>query len=283
MPELPEVETTRRGIAPHIIGRQIKQVIVRQPRLRWPVPARLKTTLPGQTVQDVTRRGKYLLLHTKAGTVILHLGMSGSLRLVASDEPVGKHDHVDIVFNHGRSLRLRDPRRFGAVLWTTRSPLQHTLIKSLGPEPLGADFDADHLYQRSRHRRLAIKSLIMDSKIVVGVGNIYANEALFAAGIRPDRAAGRISKVRYQRLVGAIKQVLTAAIAAGGTTLRDFTNGEGKPGYFGQKLCVYGRAGEPCVRCAKKGSMKDGANIGAKIQLTRQGQRATYFCRHCQR
>lgn len=283
MPELPEVETTRRGIAPHIIGRQVKQVIVRQPRLRWSVPARLKAALPGQTVQDVTRRGKYLLLHTEAGAVILHLGMSGSLRLVASDEPVGKHDHVDIVFNHGRSLRLRDPRRFGAVLWTTRSPLQHALIKSLGPEPLGADFGADYLYQRSRGRKLAIKAFIMDSKVVVGVGNIYVNEALFAAGIRPDRAAGRISKARYKRLVGAIKQVLTAAIAEGGTTLRDFIDGEGRPGYFGQKLCVYGRAGEPCVRCSKGNSMKNGEKIGTRIRLTRQGQRATYFCAHCQR
>lgn len=271
MPELPEVETTCRGIKPHITGQRVKTVIVRQPQLRWPITPSLKKMLPGQDILNVTRRGKYLLLGAKKGTVIIHLGMSGSLQLVSSDEAPIKHDHFDIVFNDGRTLRLNDPRRFGAVLWTTKPPLKHALLVSLGPEPLEKHFNADYLYDFSRKRRVTIKSFIMNSKIVVGVGNIYANEALFRSGIRPTIAAGKISKKRYQRLVDAIQEVLRAAIAEGGTTLRDFTNGEGKPGYFKQKLLVYGHAGDPCTVCKKI------------IKHSQQNQRATYYCSHCQR
>ena len=271
MPELPEVETTRRGIAPHVTGREVRAVVVRDARLRWPVPtARLQRELVGQRVEDVARRGKYLLLTTSAGTLILHLGMSGSLRLVRAEEPPQKHDHVDIVLDNGQCLRLRDPRRFGAVLWTTRAAERHSLLTSLGPEPLDDDFNGDTLYQRSRGRRIAIKAFIMDSKRVVGVGNIYANEALFLAGIHPLAAAGRVSRARYERLAAAIKQVLQEAIDQGGTTLRDFVNGDGKPGYFQQRLNVYGRAGEACPHC------------GGPIRLIRQGQRASYYCPRCQ-
>jgi formamidopyrimidine-DNA glycosylase len=272
MPELPEVETTRRGIAPHVTGRVVRAVVVRDARLRWPVPAaRFQRELVGQRVDVVTRRGKYLLLSTSAGTLILHLGMSGSLRLVSAAEPPQKHDHVDIVLDSGQSLRLRDPRRFGAVLWTTRPAGKHALLKSLGPEPLSEAFDGGHLYQRSRKRRVAVKVFIMDSKVVVGVGNIYANEALFLTGIHPEIAAGRVSRARYEQLAAVIKQVLHEAISQGGTTLRDFVNGEGKPGYFQQRLNVYGRAGEACPRC------------GSAIQVIRQGQRATYYCPRCQK
>ena len=271
MPELPEVETTRRGISPHITGKKVRAVVLRHTQLRWPIPPRLKTVLPGQVVSAVSRRGKYLFLTTDVGSVIIHLGMSGSLRLVNQKEPVGKHDHVDIVFNNECILRLRDPRRFGAVLWTRSSPLEHKLIASLGPEPLDEAFDTEYLFQRSRKRQLAIKPFIMDSKIVVGVGNIYASEALFRAGIRPGTAAGRVSRARYQQLVLAIKAVLAAAIKAGGTTLRDFVSGEGKPGYFQQKLQVYGRKGEACEVC------------GTAIKHVQQAQRASYYCPRCQR
>ena len=271
MPELPEVETTCRGIKAHIVGKRVKGVIVRQPRLRWPITPSLKEMLPGQDILNVTRRGKYLLLGAKNGTVIIHLGMSGSLQLVTSEEAPIKHDHFDIVFNNGKALRLNDPRRFGAVLWTTKPPLKHALLVSLGPEPLEHNFNADYLYDVSRKRRVTIKSFIMNSKIVVGIGNIYANEALFRSGIRPTTAAGKISKIRYQQLVKAIQEVLQAAIAKGGTTLRDFTNGEGKPGYFKQKLLIYGHAGEPCTVCNKI------------IKLSQQNQRATYYCSQCQR
>lgn len=271
MPELPEVETTCRGITPHITGQIVQAVVIRQRKLRWPIPPTIKRLLPGQRIDQVSRRGKYLLLNTAVGTLILHLGMSGSLRIARQSETVEKHDHVDIVFSKNCILRLRDPRRFGAVLWTSRSPYLHKLIRSLGPEPLSDEFNADMLFQRSRNRKIAIKSFIMDSKVVVGVGNIYANEALFQAGIRPTTPAGRVSLARYQRLVIAIKTVLAAAIEAGGTTLRDFTNGEGKPGYFQQKLQIYGRAGENCTTC------------GTHIKMIQQAQRATYYCTHCQR
>ncbi len=271
MPELPEVETTCRGIEPHITGQRVNTVIVRQAKLRWPISPRLKQALPGQQVLSVTRRGKYLLLNATKGTVIIHLGMSGSLKLIDSKQAPKKHDHFDIVFTNNQTLRLHDPRRFGAVLWTTRPPLNHPLLRSLGPEPLEDDFNTDYLFQCSRNRRVAIKTFIMNSKIVVGVGNIYASEALFRSGIRPTISAGKISKPRYQRLVNAIKDVLRDAIAEGGTTLRDFTNGEGKPGYFKQKLLVYGRAGEPCTVCNKI------------IKHSQQNQRATYYCSHCQR
>jgi len=271
MPELPEVETTRRGIASHITKHPIKSVIVRQRQLRWPIPANLNKKLAGQKIDCVERRGKYLLLQTQTGTLIIHLGMSGSLRIAATSTPVEKHDHVDIVFDNDSSLRLRDPRRFGAMLWTSRDALQHKLLKDLGIEPLVKEFSGDYLYRASRNRKLAIKQFIMDSHIVVGVGNIYANEALFLAGIRPTIAAKRISQARAQNLVAAIKQVLRNAIKSGGTTLRDFTRGDGSPGYFKQKLNVYGRADQACPLCK------------TPIKIIRQGQRASYYCPHCQR
>jgi len=270
MPELPEVETTRRGIESHLSGQVVRRVIVRDRRLRWPVDEALESHLPGQRITNITRRGKYLLLHTAAGTLIIHLGMSGSLRVLPCDSPVLKHDHVDLVFGEGQCLRLRDPRRFGAVLWTTADALQHELLKDLGPEPLGDDFNLEYLYGVSRQRKVAVKQLIMNSHVVVGVGNIYANEALFMAGIKPGIAAGRISKPRYGKLVDAIKTVLKSAIQQGGTTLRDFTASDGNPGYFRQQLNVYGRGGEPCRHC------------GHTIKSIQQGQRATYYCPQCQ-
>lgn len=271
MPELPEVETTRRGIEPHICNRSIETVIVRERRLRWPIPAGLKKTLQGEIVHAVERRGKYLLLRTQSGTVIMHLGMSGSLRITPAHTPAERHDHLDIVFSHGQALRLRDPRRFGAVLWTTRAPEQHKLLKALGPEPLGEAFGENYLFTLSRGRKAAVKNFIMDSHVVVGVGNIYASESLFLAGINPNNAAGRISLQRYQRLVHAIRQVLTAAIAQGGTTLRDFVQENGQPGYFQQSLNVYGKTGAPCPRCAKP------------IRQITLGQRSTFYCTQCQR
>ncbi len=271
MPELPEVETTRRGIAPHIEGERVREVVVRQSRLRWPVPGRLKTALRGQTIDVVCRRGKYLLLESSAGTVILHLGMSGSLHVVAAGTPAGRHDHVDIVFTNDRCLRLCDPRRFGAVLWTRRAAETHKLLRELGPEPLSDTFDTDYLFTTSRGRRVSIKAFIMDSKVVVGVGNIYASESLFMAGIHPKTAAGRIGRARCERLVRAIKQVLNKAIEQGGTTLRDFTDSEGKPGYFQQQLQVYGRAGEACPGC------------NSRIRSLQLGQRNTFYCPQCQR
>jgi formamidopyrimidine-DNA glycosylase len=270
MPELPEVETTRRGITPHLEGQTIADVIVRQPKLRWDVPRNLKQLLTGQVITGVTRRAKYLLLTTGNGTLILHLGMSGSLRVTTPQTPPEKHDHVDIILGNGQCLRLRDPRRFGAVLWTSDDPNNHALLRQLGPEPLEADFNVDYLYTRSRKRKQSIKQLLMDSHIVVGVGNIYASEALFQAGIRPGIAAGRVSRHQIERLVQSIREVLKAAIHQGGTTLRDFTASDGKPGYFQQQLYVYGRAGESCRVC------------DTPIKLIKQGQRATYYCPHCQ-
>lgn len=271
MPELPEVETTRRGIAPHIEGGVVTEVVLRRRKLRYPVPPRLLVDLPGNVIESVERRGKYLLLRTEAGTVIIHLGMSGNLRLVDIATPVEKHDHVDIVIDGERALRFHDPRRFGAVLWSSGDPLQHELLSALGPEPLEGSFDGGYLFERSRKRKQAIKQFIMDSHTVVGVGNIYASESLFLAGIKPQLAAGKVSLVRYEKLVAAIQKVLRAAIEQGGTTLRDFVDGEGKPGYFQQQLNVYGREGEPCHQC------------GTAIKQLRQGQRATYYCPCCQR
>jgi formamidopyrimidine-DNA glycosylase len=269
MPELPEVETTRRGIAPHLLGQVIRGAIVRQPRLRWPVPD-LQGLLGGQRVQTVERRAKYLLLGFTRGTLIIHLGMSGSLRILPADSPPRPHDHVDLLFGR-HCLRLHDPRRFGAMLWAEGDPLAHPRLRGLGPEPLSAAFDGACLHQAARGRRVAIKSLLMDGKVVVGVGNIYATEALFRAGIHPNRAAARVSRARLDRLAGEVKAVLGQAIERGGTTLRDFLNESGEPGYFAQELFVYGRAGEPCKRC------------GTPI-LTRQiGQRASAFCPKCQR
>ena len=271
MPELPEVETTCRGIAPSITDQIVAKVIVRQPKLRWPIPKNLNTKLKGQIINSVSRRGKYLLLGSDVGTVIIHLGMSGSLRIIDSKTSPEKHDHVDIVFENGKCLRLRDPRRFGAMLFTTGDPYQHKLLANLGPEPLEHDFNADYLFNKSRKRSITIKSFIMDSKVVVGVGNIYASESLFKAGIHPKKSAGKVSKEKYKLLVKAIKAVLKAAIKSGGTTLKDFTKSDGKPGYFKQSLNVYGRKGLPCPACNKA------------ITHSVIGQRATYYCTQCQK
>ncbi len=271
MPELPEVETTRRGIAPHITGKKVTRVIVRNPNLRWKVQARIDREMSGQTIDEVSRRGKYLLLTTAAGSAILHLGMSGSVRLVNADTAPNKHDHIDIVFANRQALRLTDPRRFGSLHWTRRPPLQHKLLCNLGVEPLGDAFNGDYLYRISRKRKVAIKQFIMNSHIVTGIGNIYACEALFMAGIHPGRAAGRISRKKYALLAEVSKEVLSDAIAAGGTTLRDYVGGHGQAGWFKQELHVYGLAGKPCISCR------------TLIREMRQGQRATFYCPQCQK
>ncbi len=271
MPELPEVETTRRGIEPYALGQAITELVIREPRLRWPIPAELPEKLRGPRVEEVRRRGKYLLLATDRGTLILHLGMSGSLRVADPGLPPKKHDHFDLVLANGLCLRFHDPRRFGCLLWTEADPAAHPLLASLGPEPLEAEFSGRHLHRLAAGRSVAVKSFVMDSHVVVGVGNIYANEALFMAGIAPTRPAGRVSSRRYERLAAAIRTVLAASIAQGGTTLRDFVNEAGNPGYFQQTLRVYGRAGEPCRDC------------GAIVRLARLGQRATYWCPRCQK
>jgi len=269
MPELPEVETTRRGISPHIEGQNVLEVIVRQGRLRWPVTRGLNQKLSGQVIRRTERRGKYLLIETGNGSLIIHLGMSGSLRIVEAGAAPRKHDHVDLVLGNGKCLRFHDPRRFGAILWS-RTPLRHELIRGLGPEPLGEDFNGDYLFRLSRGRKLAVKNFIMDSHVVVGVGNIYASESLFMAGIRPGVAAGRISRARYEALATAIMTVLDRAIREGGTTLRDFVREDGQPGYFAQSLNVYGRDGQPCRTC------------GAVIRKKTIGQRSSYYCPDCQ-
>jgi formamidopyrimidine-DNA glycosylase len=271
MPELPEVETTRRGIAPHIEGCRVSAVTIRQRSLRWPVTAGLEEALGGQKILSVERRAKYLLLITQTGVLLVHLGMSGSLRVVGKDEPVRKHDHADIVFAGGQVLRFHDPRRFGCLLWLQPPLEEHPLLAGLGPEPLSDSFSADYLFKRSRKRSVPVKSFIMDGHVVVGVGNIYANEALFAAGIAPDRKAGSLSRARYVRLVEEIKQVLGRAIEVGGTTLRDFVGGTGEPGYFKQSLAVYGRGGAECLRCRNR------------LVEFRLGQRSTVYCPQCQR
>lgn len=270
MPELPEVETTRRGIKPYIDQQTVSEVIVRQPKLRWPVPPEIHQ-MEGQLVESVTRRGKYILLETIKGTALIHLGMSGSLRVVEAGAEVEKHDHIDVVLDTGKAVRLRDPRRFGAFLWTTNNPLKHKLIRSLGPEPLTDDFNADYLYQASRGRSMSIKQFIMNGHVVVGVGNIYACESLFMSGISPKWAAGKVSKKRYEKLVDEIKTVLAKAIEQGGTTLQDFVQVEGSPGYFKQELNVYGRADQSCFTCQ------------SPIKQITQGQRSTFYCGKCQR
>ncbi len=269
MPELPEVETSRRGIEPHIIGTRVSRVIIRNRSLRWPISRSVDRNLVGKTIVSVTRRAKYLLINTENGAAILHLGMSGSVFIVDRDTPAGVHDHVDIDFDSNMTLRFRDPRRFGSLHWS-KLPLQHKLLKSLGPEPLGNEFDGEYLWERSRGRRVSIKQFIMNAHVVVGVGNIYASEALYLAGINPRRAAGRVALKRYKQLAAAIKEVLTNAIKAGGTTLRDFYGGDGEAGYFQQQLEAYGRDGEPCRRC------------NTTISSIVQGQRSTYFCKQCQ-
>ena len=275
MPELPEVETTRRGIAPHLIGRQVLGVTLRRADLRWPIPPEISTLLPGQRIVDVERRAKYLLLHTAVGSALLHLGMSGMLRVLPPDAPLGAHDHVDIVLEgmpgqRERVLRFTDPRRFGCLLWQPPGEV-HPLLAALGPEPLTDAFDGDTLWRRSRGRGAAVKLFLMDNANVVGVGNIYASEALFAAGIDPRRAAGAVSRLRYARLAAEVKRILAWAIERGGTTLRDFLNPDGAPGYFFRELNAYGRAGEPCRVC------------GAPIKQAVLGQRSTFWCPRCQR
>ena len=271
MPELPEVETTLRGISPHLLGHTISHVTIRQAKLRWPIPRGLSSTLHNQVVQSAQRRGKYILLVTPAGTLIIHLGMSGSLRVLPCHTPHDKHDHIDIEFSNGKCLRLHDPRRFGCVLFEKGDVTQHALLNKLGPEPLEQEFNSAYLFELSRKRKVAVKNFIMDSHIVVGVGNIYASEALFKAGIRPTRTAGRVTQAEYTALVKTIKQTLQAAIKQGGTTLRDFTQSDGKPGYFKQKLAVYGRTGEPCLVCT------------TPIKQKTIGQRSSFYCPVCQR
>lgn len=271
MPELPEVETTRRGIEPHLRGNTIVRLVVRQSRLRWPIPDDLGSLLVGHSIDRVERRAKYLLVPFAHGTLIMHLGMSGSLRLVPAGQPAEKHDHVDIELSSGMILRYTDPRRFGAILWQAAGDAAHPLLEGLGPEPLTEAFDGDYLFERSRRRNVPVKSFLMDGHVVVGVGNIYANEALFSAGIRPDRMAGKISRARYERLVEEVKRVLARSITQGGTTLRNFVGGDGKPGYFRQQLLVYGRGGEACRNCAQP------------LIEVRIAQRSTVYCRYCQR
>ncbi|MGD9598082.1 MAG: bifunctional DNA-formamidopyrimidine glycosylase/DNA-(apurinic or apyrimidinic site) lyase [Steroidobacteraceae bacterium] len=271
MPELPEVETTRRGIEPHCVGRRITALTVHEPRLRWRVDAALPRRVADQKVLAVGRRAKYLLLELESGTLLLHLGMSGSLRILPAETPRTRHDHFDLVFDSGATLRFNDPRRFGSLLYTEADPAHHPLLAPLAPEPLGAAFDGDYLRRVTRGRRMAVKQLIMNARLVVGVGNIYASEALFRARIRPGRQARHLTAREVARLVRAIRTVLAGAVRAGGTTLRDYVGADGSPGYFRQKLHVYERAGRPCRRCR------------TPIRRRMQGQRATYWCPECQR
>jgi formamidopyrimidine-DNA glycosylase len=270
MPELPEVETTRRGIAPHLTGRTVTGVTLRTAKLRLPLSAELPRRLAGQRIAAIARRGKYLLFTCSDGTLLLHLGMTGHLRLVPSDSAPGKHAHVELHFDNNTTLRFTDPRKFGTLLWLTGEPLQHPLLAELGPEPLSADFTAEYLFKRSRKRSVATKLFIMNSKIVVGVGNIYANEALFLASINPARAVGSLAPAETERLTAAIKQVLTEAIDLGGTTLHDYLDAAGQPGYFSLKLHAYGRSGKPCSVC------------GTVLQESRLGNRSTVWCPKCQ-
>lgn len=270
MPELPEVETTLRGIRPHIENQVVSRVIIRQPKLRWPIPIELPQLLEQQTLHSLNRRAKYLLLHFDTGTLLIHLGMSGSIRVIPAGSLAAKHDHFELEFTHQKSIRLTDPRRFGAVLWLGTAPYQHSLLSKLGPEPLSEQLTGLYLYEKSRQKKVSIKQFIMNQEIVTGIGNIYCTEALYHAGINPGRAAGNISLKRYQFLVEQIKQTLSSAIEQGGTSLRDFTGSDGKPGYFKQQLSAYGRSGLPCKRCNQ--------------QLTeiKQAQRTTVYCKHCQ-
>ena len=270
MPELPEVETTLRGIAPHITGQRIVQVTVRTHRLRFDIPAELATNISGTRVERVSRRAKYLLFDCGKGTIILHLGMSGSLRLLLGPEVPTRHDHVDIQFGNGKIVRFRDPRRFGSLLWTQTDALRHPLLVSLGVEPLSRAFDKPALVRLARGRQTPIKQLLMDSHAIAGVGNIYAAESLFRAGIDPRRPAGRISAARLARLVDDIKETLNDAITAGGSSLRDFVGAGGEAGHFQQSYFVYGRAGLPCRRCT------------TPLKNSRLGQRASVFCPRCQ-
>lgn len=271
MPELPEVETTRRGLEPHLKGSRIERVVVRESRLRWPIARDLASRLEGSTIHKVDRRGKYLLLGIETGWLIVHLGMSGSLRLLSSGAAVGKHDHFDLLLSTGMLVRLTDPRRFSAILFAGGVALSHPLLASLAPEPLDAAFSPEWLHARLRGRNAPIKTLLMNNHIVTGVGNIYANEALFLARIHPRTAGHRVGSARCARLVQAIRETLRAAIAAGGSSLRNFVGSDGKPGYFQQRYCVYAREGEPCRICS------------APIRAERIGQRSAFFCPRCQR
>ena len=275
MPELPEVETTRAGLAPHLEGRRVTAAVLRRPDLRWPISDAIEQVLPGQRIEAVRRRAKYLLLDTAVGSALLHLGMSGSLRVLPADTPVRAHDHVDLVLETDQGataqvLRFNDPRRFGCLLWQPPGEV-HALLRGLGPEPLSEAFDGDHLFDLSRGRKAPVKTFLMDQAVVVGVGNIYAAEALFAARISPLRAAGKVSRERYAALADAVKAILGQAIVRGGTTLRDFISPDGAPGYFEQELSAYGRGGAPCPRC------------GRALKQASIGQRATVWCGHCQR
>ena len=269
MPELPEVETTLRGIEPALIDRRINELIVREARLRWPVDPGLPMMLRGCLITKLERRAKYIVIRLDHGSLVCHLGMSGSMRIVDELESLRPHDHIDLVLDDGMRLRYNDPRRFGSFLWC-EDPFAHRLLADLGPEPLGDQFSGAYLYARSRGRRQAVKNFIMDQKIVVGVGNIYASEALYQAGILPQRRAGRISESRYECLAERIRGVLASAIEQGGTTLRDFVQSDSKPGYFRQQLDVYDRAGKPCRTC------------GRLVQNRVIGQRSSYYCAHCQ-
>ena len=280
MPELPEVETTRRGLAPHLEGRRVVGVTLRRPDLRWPIPREIETLLPSQTILSIRRRAKYLLMDTAAGSALWHLGMSGSMRVLPAETPVQAHDHVDVVIEGkgnaaAKVLRFNDPRRFGSLLWQPAGET-HALLRDLGPEPLSDDadgvvFSGSYLFERSRGRKVPVKAFLMDQKIVVGVGNIYAAEALFAAGVSPLRAAGKVSRERYDAIAQAVRDILGYAIARGGTTLRDFLSPDGAPGYFEQELSAYGRGGAPCPRC------------GRPLKQAMLAQRATVWCGHCQR
>ncbi|MFO1494847.1 MAG: bifunctional DNA-formamidopyrimidine glycosylase/DNA-(apurinic or apyrimidinic site) lyase [Lysobacterales bacterium] len=270
MPELPEVETTRRGIEPHLLGRSVRRLLVRQPQLRWPVPDAVATGLSAGPIESVTRRAKYLLIGNGQGQAIVHLGMSGSLRVLPQSTPAGSHDHVEWWLDDGQMLRYNDPRRFGCLLWQDAGHT-HPLLAHLGPEPFDERFDGRYLYQLAQGRSAPVKHFLMDQATVVGVGNIYAAEALFRAGIDPRRAAGRVSRERYGLLAEAVREILAYAIERGGTTLRDFLRPDGEPGYFEQELAVYGRAGQPCTVC------------GQPVQSVRLGQRSSFYCARCQR
>ena len=269
MPELPEVEVCRLGISPHVLDQKVTKVVVRQRQLRWPIPEEIDTIV-GSSVQSVDRRSKYLMLRFDSGTVLIHLGMSGTIRVIDTNTPVAKHDHVDLVFAHGKALRLNDPRRFGAVLWLANHQDENGILSKLGPEPLSDDFNGEYLIAKAQKRNVPIKTFLMNNQVVVGVGNIYANEALFRAGILPTSKASQIVPERLMILTDIIKDILAQAIEQGGTTLKDFTQADGRPGYFAQKLNVYGRAGQPCITC------------GTTLKEIRQSNRSSVYCEQCQ-
>jgi len=271
VPELPEVETTRRGLEPHLKDRRIEKIAIRDRRLRWPIPRGLEKRATGSVIHNVERRGKYLLIKCDNGWLIVHLGMSGRLRVLPQATPPSKHDHFDLVLSSGAVVRFTDPRRFGALLWTSGDPARHPLLRNMAPEPLEPSFNAQWLHARTRKRDIAIKLALMNNEIVTGVGNIYANEALFRAAIHPKTRAGRLSLRRCEKLVQAVKETLFDAIAAGGSSLRDFFGTDGSPGYFQQNYMVYGREGERCRVC------------NTPVRSCRLGQRSTFYCTRCQR